>query len=119
MINMSPVQVWPHGFDTAFDWLGTRVEEAEEHGEVQQFPSTLNLGLYPGEPAYFYSNPWPFETDKLLGNDLPAGAQWHTEGWQGTMMPYEELVGDDNAEARLREYAQRVFDVASPTLMAS
>jgi hypothetical protein len=34
------------------------------------------------------------------------------------MLPYSELVSDENARARLREYARRVYDVATPMLLA-
>jgi hypothetical protein len=118
--EVGPVQLWPHGFDLAFEWFGTRVQRHEEEGEVQELPAQLNLGFYPGntQDAYFYSNPWPFESDALLGNPLPRGARWHTEGWQGTMLPYAELAGDPAAEQRLRDYARAVYQVAAPTLMA-
>jgi hypothetical protein len=33
------------------------------------------------------------------------------------MLPYTELVGDPNAESRLRQFARRVYDIASPTLL--
>lgn len=114
--NMGPIQLWPHGFDLAFEWFGTRVETYEEHGEVQEMPAQLNLGFYPGGDPYFYSNPWPF-AETLLDHSLPEGAEWHTDGWQGSTLPYTELVGDDNAEARLRAFAGRVFALASPTLL--
>jgi hypothetical protein len=116
-----PVQLWPHGFDLAFEWFGSRVEVHEEQGERQELPSQLNLGFYPGSPGqapYFYSNPWPFEADALLGRTLPDGARWHTEGWHGTILPYEELAGNPNAEERLVVYARRVFELAAPTLTA-
>ena len=116
--SMGPIQIWPHGFDMAFEWFGTRVETHEEHGEVQEIPSQINLGFYPGGDPYFYANPWPFEADQLLDKPLPAGATWHTEDWQGSTLAYHNLVGDDQAEARLRAYAQAVFDLASPTLLA-
>ena len=113
---VSPVQVWPHGFDIAFEWFGSRMERAEEHGEVQEFPSQLNLGFYPGSEPYFYSNPWPFAADALLGKPLPHGASWHTEGWQGAMLPYANLVGQPDAEANLLEFAQAVYALVAPTL---
>jgi hypothetical protein len=116
--EVSPVHVWPHGFDLAFDWFGTRVEEYEENGETAQHQAQLNLGFYPGERAYFYSNPWPFEADVLLGRPLPHGAQWHTDGWEGTILYYDRLQGDPEAETKLQEYAAAVFDLAAPTLMA-
>jgi len=118
--NTGPVQLWPHGFDLAFEWYGTRVERYEHEGEVQEYPSQINLGFFPGDPdtaPYFYSNPWPFEADALTNQPLPAGASWHTEGWQGTILPYDELVDDDDADARLSEYARAVFQIGSPSLL--
>ena len=119
--NVGPVQLWPHGFDLAFEWFGTRVQVYEEHGEKQEYPSQLSLGFYPGSPdgpPYFYSNPWPFEGDTLSGKALPEGASWHTKGWQGTILPYEALAAGPNAEERLLAYARRVFEISSPTLTA-
>jgi len=116
----SPIQLWPHNFDLAFEWFGTRVERYEEHGKVREYPSQINLGFYPGDPAsapYFYSNPWPFEAEELTANPLPDGARWITEDWQGTMLPYDELAGDADAEQRLKEYARAVYDIASPMLL--
>ncbi|HRQ42677.1 MAG TPA: DUF5996 family protein [Chloroflexota bacterium] len=114
-----PVQVWPHGFDLAFEWFGARTVTHEEHGKVQEFPAQLNLGFYPGNadtPPYFYSNPFPFAAEHLLDKPLPEDARWHTEGWQGTWLPYAALVNVANAEQRLRDYAQAVYDLAAPTL---
>lgn len=119
--EMGPVQLWPHGFDLAFEWFGTRMVGYEEHGEHQEHPAQLNLGFFPGSPEvapYFYSNPWPFEADILLGEELPEGVSWHTERWQGTILPYETLVDDPGAEERLLAYAKRVFELSSPTLVA-
>lgn len=115
--NIGPVQFWPHGFDLAFEWFGTRVETYEEHGEVTEYPSQINMGFYTAGDPYFYSNPWPFEGDKLLDKALPDGAKWFTDGWEGSIFPYSELIGDDNGPARLLEYARTVYDVASPTLL--
>ncbi len=113
---VSPVQIWPHGFDIAFEWFGTRIERTEEHGEVQEFPAQLNLGFYPGGEPYFYSNPWPFAADELLGKPLPHGASWHTEGWQGAKLPYRHLVDQPHAEVMLAHFAKAVYELAAPTL---
>jgi hypothetical protein len=116
-----PVQLWPHGFDLAFEWFGTRIETYEEKGEIREYPSQLNLGFSPGDDEtapYFYSNPWPFEEEQLVHNDLPPGARWYTESWQGTILPYDELVDDIYAAERLAAYARAVFEISSPTLTA-
>ncbi len=117
--EVGPVQLWPHGFDLATEWFGTRVEKYEEGGEMTEQASQLNLGFYPGtDRPYFYSNPWPFEGAQLLGEALPHGAKWHTEGWEGSILYYDQLQGDPQAGTKLAEYANAVFDLASPTLTA-
>lgn len=119
--EMGPVQLWPHGFDLAFEWFGTQVQVYEEEGKQKEYRSQLNLGFFPGSPGvepYFYSNPWPFEAEALLGQQLTEGASWHTEGWQGAILPYAALVGDKDAAERLRTFARRVHMLASPTLSA-
>jgi hypothetical protein len=119
--DVGPVQLWPHGFDLAFEWFGTRFVEYEEDGEIIKYPAQLNLGFSPGESShpkpYFYSNPWPFEADVLLDKPLPPGARWFTESWQGSILPYGELVGVDGAGERLFDYARVVYQAASPTLL--
>ena len=115
--EVGPLQVWPHGFDISFEWFGTRTETYEEHGETVVAPAQLNLGFYPKGEAYFYSDPWPFSSE-LVDAELPSGAVWHTEGWQGTMLPYAEVAGRPDAAERVQAYARAVFEVASPTLMA-
>jgi len=118
--DIGPVQLWPHGFDLAFELFGTKQVEYEENGEMVKYPSQLNLGFSLGEAShtepYFYSNPWPFE-DSLTSQALPEGARWFTDSWKGTMLPYAEIAGDAQAGERVLAYAQRVYEVATPTLM--
>jgi hypothetical protein len=114
--SVGPLQLWPHGFDLAFEWFGTRVEEYEEHGELQRLPAQCNFGFYPGGRPYFYANPWPFESDALTPIELPSGAAWHTEGWQGSMLNYDEVAGSAAASDRILDYFRAVYDVAAPTL---
>ena len=117
--NTGPVQLWPHGFDLAMEWFGTRVERTEEGGQTKELPAQLNLGFYPGEDdasSYFYSNPWPFDSDKLLNQALPEEASWHTKGWQGAMLPYAALRDDPRGEERVLAFAAAVYDIAAPLL---
>jgi hypothetical protein len=107
--EVGPVQVWPHGFDIAFEWFGTKQVESDEGTTLAQ----INFGFYPAGDAYCYANPWPFDSD-LTERELPTGARWHTEGWKGTELPYQALAEDDGS--RLREYYEAVFELAAPTL---
>ncbi|MBP6017383.1 MAG: hypothetical protein KA586_11735 [Candidatus Promineofilum sp.] len=112
-----PVNFWPHGFDLSVEWYGSRVENSTEEGEVKELPAQLNLGFYPGEDddsSYYYSSPWPFDADKLLGRDLPAPAVWHTDGWKGALLPYAAV----RDEEQLLDYAAAVHKIASPLLNA-
>ena len=101
------------------EWFGTRVARSEEGGQTKELPAQLNLGFFPGEDddaSYFYSNPWPFDGDILLGRALPEGASWHTEGWQGAMLPYATLRDDPRGEERVLAFAAAVYDMAAPLL---
>ena len=111
-VAAGPLVVWPHGFDLAFEWFGTRHVPGED-GEPA--PAQLNLGFSPYEGGYFYSNPWPFDAS-LTGESLPAGASWHLGDWQGTILPYPEVAGRDDAVERVLAYAEAVHRIARPTL---
>ncbi|MCP4305396.1 MAG: hypothetical protein GY788_11065 [bacterium] len=115
---VGPLQIWPHGFDLAFEWYGTKMAAHEEGGESTEMPAQLNLGFYPAGRPYFYSNPWPFDAAALTKRGLPAPAQWNTQGWEGSILYYDELLATPNPAQKLLEYAQAVFDAAAPTLTA-
>jgi hypothetical protein len=110
--RVGPVQLWPHGFDLAFEWFGTKT--AEHEGEM--LPAQLNLGFYPRGEPYLYSTPWPFD-ESLVEVALPHGAVWNSDGWQGARLPYETLRRGDAATV-LAEFARAVYDAAAPTLLA-
>lgn len=115
--EVGPIQLWPHGFDLAFEWFGSKMVPHEEDGEVTELPAQINLGFYPAGDAYFYSNPWPFDGDALLTLELSDGARWNTEGWEGSMFVYADLAGRPDGVERFLEYAGAVFNAATPTLL--
>lgn len=116
--TVGPIQLWPHGFDLAFEWFGTRTVTAAEGEGSNELSAQINLGFYPAGDAYFYSNPWPFEGDVLLDMDLPGSAEWHTEGWEGSILPYNDVVASADGVERFLAYAAAVFDAAAPGLRA-
>ncbi|NND03487.1 MAG: hypothetical protein HKN91_11945 [Acidimicrobiia bacterium] len=115
--EVGQLNLWPHGFDLSVEWFGTRIETAEEHGVEYELPAQLNLGFYPGGRPYVYSNPWPFEAH-LLDVELPHDAEWHTDGWQGSVYHYDLLAADASGAEKLREFAAAVHRCAAPTLLA-
>lgn len=120
--DRGPVQLWPHGFDIAFEWFGTRSIQYEEDGHKTSYPAQINFGFSPGEAShpqpYFYSNPFPFEDEKLVGRALPHGARWFTESWKGSLFEYASLVGDPEAGQKLLDYYMAVYEIAWTSLVA-
>ena len=116
-----PVQLWPHNFDLAFEWFGTRMVPSGSGKDASELPAQINFGLAPGDSSYpetyFYSNPWPF-LESLADVELPSGARWYTDGWKGTLLPYGSIAGADDGAERLAAYFRSVFDMASPLLTA-
>jgi hypothetical protein len=111
--DVGPIQVWPHGFDLSFEWFGTRTVVDPETGD--ELPAQINLGLYPAGDPYFYSNPWPFDP-ALAEADLPNGAVWHLEGWQGSKLDYETARTAADPAAVVIGYAAAVHAVSAPDL---
>jgi hypothetical protein len=73
--------LWPHGFDVATEWFSDRLVDydgSEANGQIA-------MGWYPAEDSYVYVNPWPFR-DEYASIELPSGATWNLEGWQGAKL---------------------------------
>lgn len=79
--QFSLVHLWPHHFDFSVEWFTGNSDEQ------------IGTGISPGdenyEKPYLYINPWPFN-EKITNSDLPMG-QWHTSGWNGIKVEWEEL----------------------------
>lgn len=104
-----PVQLWPHHFDHAFLWFSGRLVPGYDPENEEYADEQMNFGFSTGDgsinDAYFYitAYPWP---DGLEQTPLPEGAYWHTDGWKGGILPYDVLVGADNAKGTLLAYMQ-------------
>jgi hypothetical protein len=112
---VGPIQLWPHGFDLAFEWFGTRSVASDEDGEPVEQRAQLNLGFYPAGDAYFYSNPWPFDRS-LREVPLPGKARWHTDGWDGSILAYADVADRTDGAEQVLAYAEAVYEAAAPTL---
>ena len=85
--------LWPHGFDIATEWYS---EELVDYDGTPTNPQ-IATGWYPAGEAYFYSNPWPFDA-AWVTVELPVGAKWHTEGWQGAKLAVSDLAEGAGAD---------------------
>lgn len=104
-----PVQLWPHHFDLAFTLLGNKTVKTVSDGGQSQ----ILFGFSPEDPgqpsAYFYVNPFPFE-ESLTHRPLPAGASWHTAGWQGALFPYFEIAEKEDGAERVLGFLQAAYE---------
>ena len=102
----SPIQLWPHHFDLSMLWLpGSKVAgqdpDNEEYADQQ-----LNFGFTLGDEGipepYFYVTAYPLP-EALPALSLPAGTTWRTNGFNGAVLPYQELARNADPTAYLLE----------------
>jgi hypothetical protein len=107
---MSPAIVWSHGFDLSFLWFrGPSWEEQKD--------AHLNFGFPPGSPGldrpYLYSYIWPLP-DNVTSHALPKPAHWHTQGWTGVVVPYDEIAREHDPENVIESVLEQIFRTLSP-----
>lgn len=110
----TPLVVWPHGFDLSFLWF-PRAVESEEHPHMGFGFSPASEGL---ERPYFYAYPYPIPPD-LTALPLPEPARWHTAGWTGLVLPYDEIAPREDADEVIASTLRGVFEQVSPLLGGS
>lgn len=108
-LGAGPVRSWPHHFDiatlVALDRAGT------EPGHAR----FIGFGLSPGDASYdepyFYVNPWPAPENRNSPFALDGGAQWHTAGWFGAVLPAGRILrGSGREQAKqVMAYARSAF----------
>lgn len=106
---MSPLNVWPHGFDLSMLWFA--------HGFVEEQDPHINIGFSPGSPGfprpyiYVYARPIP---EGLFDIKLPEPAYWTRERWTGIVIDYDYLAAQPNHEAVLENLLQEIYlEIAS------
>ncbi len=100
----SPIQLWPHHFDLSMLWLpGGKIPgqdpEDEEYSDQQ-----MNFGFTFGDAGipepYFYITAYPLP-DGLPEVILPKGTVWQSEGFNGAVLRYRELLLNNAPDAYL------------------
>lgn len=102
--------LWPHGFDAAFLWFA-----APDATDEAQDPH-VGIGFSPGSPGlerpYFFVYVWPLP-DALTERELPEYARWHTEGWTGAIINYDDVRQLANADTVVEETLRGILDVVA------
>lgn len=95
----SPIQFWPHHFDLAMLWLpGDRIADQDPENE-EYADKQMNFGFTFGDEGiaepYFYVTAYP-SPDAFSTTELPAGAQWKTDGFVGAVLTYRRLLEESD-----------------------
>jgi len=97
--EVSPIQLWPHGFDVAMTWLSGRVIAGLERAtDAEQRDETVTVGFSTGDAGdphpylYAIAHPWPARAKE----SPPTMGAWHASGWNGIVMPWAEAAASDD-----------------------
>jgi hypothetical protein len=108
---VTPLVMWAEHFDLSTLWFpGAQADEWQPH---------LNFGFAPYSPGieapylYAYAYPYPARFDPPR---LPAGADWHTSGWTGVVLPYAVIAAQPDAEGFVEASCGVIFDALRPLL---
>jgi hypothetical protein len=102
-----PVHVFPHHFDLSLNWFSGRRVPGADPVDEETADEQMNFGFVTGDEsikeAYFYATAYP-RPPALLRAELPDGSYWHTEGFTGAVLMYENLLGECDPRERLLDF---------------
>ena len=110
--GLSPMIVWPHGFDLSFLWFARGFEE--------QCDPHLNIGFSPGSAGfprpyvYVYTSPLPAA---FFDIKLPDGARFFRDTWKGVVIDYDWLAGQADHEGLLEGALGGIQAALAPLMM--
>jgi len=117
----SPIQLWPHHFDLAMLWLpGEKVPDQDPHDE-ESADKQMNFGFTFGDPGipepYFYVTAYP-SPEAFAALELPAGTEWHNEGFTGAVLKYRRLLQEADPSAYLLALWNTMLTAGRASLVA-
>lgn len=110
--NLSPMIIFPHGFDLSFLWF--------KRGSEEKTDLHMNVGFSPGSTGfdrpyvYIYASPMP---DAFFDIELPSQARFVRDPWKGIVVDYDTLVSDPAPEARLEQILIDIQSAVAPLLV--
>ncbi len=115
----SPIQVWPHHFDLSMIWLpGTRIP-GEDPANEEYADKQMNFGFVFGDSSidepYLYVTGYPLP-ESLPAAELPEGTVWQTEGFNGAVLRYANLIAQNDPDKYLQDLWSGLMHLARPDL---
>jgi Family of unknown function (DUF5996) len=107
----TPIVIWPEHFDLSTLWFPTN--DRSEAAPVMNFGFAPFDGNTERPYLYAYAYPMPEGFEQLR---LPTPARWHTEGWKGLFVAYDDLARADDPEALVESLFEAVYMLLAPTL---
>jgi len=102
----SPVQVWPHHFDLSMIWLPGPKIEGEDPAKEEYADKQMNFGFVFGDDSiaepYLYISAYPLP-EALPDIALPTGTAWKSDGFNGAVLLYNDLVARPDPSAYLQD----------------
>jgi hypothetical protein len=98
----SPVLLYPHHFDVGFAWYPDG-KTAADTDKPQQYTVGLSAGdAYIAEP-YLYVTQYPEQAD-FPSRSLPQPAYFHTAGFSGAILRYNDAVHSDQPDKLAQDF---------------
>ena len=115
----SPVQIWPHHFDLSMIWLPGPKIEGEDPADEEHADKQMNFGFVFGDETisepYLYVTGYPLP-ESLPAADMPQPAVWQTDGFDGVVLRYADLVAQQDPYEYLQGLWTGLMHVARPDL---
>lgn len=109
--HMTPIVVWAEHFDLSTLWfLDGAMDDQKAHMNFGFAPFSNGL---PRPYLYTYAYPYPAEMEVPA---LPQPARWHTSGWTGVVVDYDDLVTAEDPAAQVEALCLGIFAALRPLL---
>lgn len=109
----SPINFWPGHFDLSMLWLPGEIIAGADPGDEESADKQLNFGFSFGDGAlpepYFYITAYP-QPEAFPGLKPIGDAYWHSQGFNGVVLPYSNLVSHQDPTGALLALWQWVLD---------
>jgi len=117
--HATTINLWPHHFDLAFIWFSGRLVPGTDPNDEENADEQLSFGFSTGDEGipdpsfYFLGYPWQKKTSQA---ELPQKAKWQSEGWNGGLLMYEELVSAKDGKKLLIDFMKACFEAGMPLM---